>query len=150
MWHTVAMKKQHVELSKSDRVELEGLLRKGKLPARVYQRVVGLLELDRGKTITAVAETLGVQQNSVRAWRDKYKAQGLHCLQDAPRAGRPPTIDGAQRAKITALACSTPPAGHARWTLRLLADKIVELAYCEQISHTQVRQILKKTSCSRT
>jgi hypothetical protein len=66
-------------------------------------------------------------------------------LFDQPRSGRPPEIDGAQRAKVTALACSDPPAGYARWSLRLLADKAVELAYVEHISHTQVAEILKKT-----
>ena len=53
-------------------------------------------------------------------------------------------IDGAQQARVTALACSTPPQGRTRWTLRLLADKAVALGYCEQLSHTQARRILKK------
>jgi putative transposase len=66
-------------------------------------------------------------------------------LEDAPRSGRPIEIDGLQRAKVTALACSEAPAGHARWSLRLLADKVVELGYCKRISHVQVDKILKKT-----
>ena len=66
------------------------------------------------------------------------------CLHDLPRSGRPVEIDGEQRAKITALACSDPPEGYARWSIRLLADKAVELEYCEHISHTTVRKILKK------
>ena len=57
-------------------------------------------------------------------------------------------IDGPQRAKITARACSTPPPGHARWSLRLLADKAVELEYCEHLSHNAVKEILKKTLSS--
>ena len=79
-------------------------------------------------------------------WRNNYRQQGLACLDDAPRSGRPIVIDGKQRAKITALACSEAPAGHARWSLRLLADKVVELGYCDSLSHTQVGNILKKTS----
>jgi hypothetical protein len=71
---------------------------------------------------------------------------GLRCLEDAPRSGRPVVISGEQRAQITALACSDAPEGHARWDLRLLADKIVELNICETISHTHVGNILKKTS----
>jgi putative transposase len=140
------MEKQHVKLRTKDRDYLESLISKGKLSAKVFKRATALLELDRGKTLTAVAETLGVSRVTVMAWRDKYKEQGLKSLEDAPRSGRPPEISGRQRAKITALACSEPPEGHARWNLRLLADKIVELEYCERISHSQVAKILKKTS----
>ncbi len=140
------MKKQHVQLSKADRETLESLVKKGKQSSRVYQRAIGLLELDRGKTLTAVAETTNVSRKTVSAWRDKYKTMGLRCLQDAQRSGRPVAITGEQRAQITALACSEAPEGHARWDLRLLADKIVELGYCESISHTHVSNILKKTN----
>lgn len=140
------MKKQHVKLKAKDRAHLESLISKGKLSTRVFKRATGLLELDRGKTLTAVAETLGVRHVTVAAWRDGYKEQGLECLYDAPRSGRPPEIDGKLRAKITALACSQAPEGYARWSLRLLAEKIVELEYCERISHVQVDKILKKTS----
>jgi putative transposase len=140
------MKKQHVKLKAKDRDYLESLISKGKLPAKTFKRATGLLELDRGKTLGAVAETLGVSRVTVMTWRDKYKEQGLKCLEDAPRSGRPPEIDGKMRAKITALACSEPPAGHARWSWRLLADKVVELGYCEEISSTHIGAILKKTS----
>jgi putative transposase len=108
--------------------------------------VKGPIELDRGKTLGAVATTLGVDPDSVAAWRNGYRTQGLECLNDAPRSGRPIRIDGTQRAKITALACSDAPEGHARWSLRLLAEKVVEAGFCEQISHTAVGNILKKTS----
>ncbi len=140
------MKKQHVKLRKADRTYLESLVAKGKLTAKMFKRATALLELDRGKTLQAVAATLGVDYNTVAAWRNNYKEQGLKCLEDAPRSGRPIEIDGVQRAKITALACSQAPEGHARWSLRLLADKVVELGYSESISHTQVGNILKKTS----
>lgn len=140
------MKKQHIKLSAKDRIHLESLISKGKLPAKIFKRATGLLELDRGKTLVGVAETLGVSYVTVAAWRNGYKEQGLKCLQDAPRSGRPPEIDGKLRAKITALACSHPPEGYARWSLRLLAEKIVELEYCESISYVQVDKILKKTN----
>lgn len=139
------MEKTHVKLSTQEREYLELLISKGQLPAKVFKRATGLLELDRGKTLAGVAETLGVNYVTVAAWRDKYKEQGLKCLEDAPRSGRPILIDGLQRAKITALACSEPPEGHARWSWRLLADKVVELGYCEEISSTHVGHILKKT-----
>jgi len=138
------MKKQHVKLRKKDRDYLESLIAKGKLPAKMFKRATALLELDRGKTLQAVAETLGVCYVTVAAWRDNYKEQGLQRLQDAPRSGRPVEISGAQRAKITALACSEAPEGHTRWSLRLLAEKVVELGYCDSISYGQVRKILKK------
>jgi len=140
------MKKQHIQLSEVDREALKSLVSKGKQSASAYRRAVGLLELDRGKTLTAVAETVHVTRSTVGAWRDKYKKMGLSCLQDAPRSGRPVEITGEQRAQITALACSEAPEGHARWDLRLLADKIVELDYCKSISHTHVSNILKKTN----
>jgi putative transposase len=140
------MKKQHVKLKAKDRDYLESLISKGKLPAKTFKRATGLLELDRGKTLGAVAETLGVSRVTVMTWRDKYKEQGLKCLEDAPRSGRPPEIDGKLRAKITALACSEPPEGRARWSWRLLADKVVELEYCEEISSTHIGNILKKTN----
>ena len=140
------MKKQHITLSNSDRSALETLLSKGSLAAKTFKRATALLELDRGKTLQAVATTLDIDYNTVAAWRDGYKATGLSCLEDAPRSGRPIVIDGTQRAKITALACSDAPEGHARWSLRLLADKVVEAGICDQISHTFVGDVLKKTN----
>ncbi len=139
------MKKQHVTLTDEHRERLEALLAKGSLPARTFKRATALLELDRGKTLTAVAATLDVDYNTVAAWRDNYRANGLACLHDAPRPGRPIVIDGLQRAQITALACSDAPKGHDRWTLRLLAERVVEAGLCDAISHTAVGDILKKT-----
>lgn len=140
------MKKEHVKLTETDRAFLEALLRKGELKARAYRRAFGLLELDRGKTFTEVAKTLQVSMPSISSWAKEYRAHGLQVIQDQPRSGRPVVIDGQQRAKITALACSEPPKGYAQWSLRLLADKAVELGYVEEISHTKVRHILKKTN----
>lgn len=142
------MKKQHVNLSERDRTTLEELLAKGRLPARKFKRATALLELDRGKTLQAVAETLNVTSVSVANWRDGYRSDGLACLDDAPRSGRPITIDGTLRAKVTALACSDAPEGHAQWSLRLLAEKVVEAGFCETMSHTMVATILKKTNSS--
>jgi len=140
------MKKQHVQLSDTDRAYLEALISKGELSAKVYRRALGLLELDRGQTYTAVSKILKVTIPTLSGWAAKYQESGLQVLQDQAREGRPNEIDGEQRAKITALACSEPPEGYARWSLRLLADKAVELEYCEHISHAEVRKILKKTN----
>jgi len=140
------MKKQHIKLTQEDYDKLENLVNKGKLPVRVYKRAIGLLEMEKGKTLEEIGQTLGVRGVTVAEWREKYKSEGLKFLEDLPRPGRPIEIDGIQRAKITALACSQAPTGHARWDLRLLANKVVELGYCEKISHTQVGNILKKTN----
>ncbi len=140
------MKKQHVQLSESNRIYLEDLLRKGELPVKIYRRALALLELNRGKTYTAVAETVQVTNITVSTWSKKYREVGLTMLTDQPRSGRPFEIDGTQRAKVTVLACSDPPEGYARWSLRLLAEKVVELGYVDHISHTQVGDILKKTT----
>ncbi len=140
------MKKQHITLTDADRQTLEALRAKGALPAKTFKRATGLLELDRGKTLHAVASTLGVNYNTVAHWRDGYTTRGLACLHDAPRSGRPVVIDGPQRAKITALACSDAPEGHARWSLRLLAEKVVAAGICDEVSHTFVGDVLKKTT----
>lgn len=139
------MKRRHLQLNETERKELEQLVAKGEMRVRELKRALGLLALDRGETLESVAAHQQVTNDTVAAWRNRYKRDGLQGLHDRPRTGRPVQIDGTQRAKVTALACSEPPTGHARWTLRLLADKVVELGYSESISHTMVKQILKKT-----
>jgi putative transposase len=143
------MKKQHLKLSETDHIYLTELLSKGQVKARILRRAMALFQLHQGATLQAVADTLKVEHWTVSIWRNKYLKNGLGFLQDQARSGRPIEIDGQQRAKITALACSATPLGRAKWSLRLLADKIVELDFCETISHTQVRKILKKTNFSR-
>ena len=140
------MKKQHVKLSDVDREFLENVMSQGKATAKIYRRALALLELNRGQTYTAVSKMLQVTQTTLSSWAQKYQENGLQMLADKARSGRPIEIEGHQRAKITALACSDPPEGYAEWSLRLLADKVVELGYCESLSHTSVRRILKKTS----
>lgn len=141
------MSKQHLTLPQADRTFLQTLVKKGTVKARTYQRATALLELDRGDTLLAVSQPLGVSYPSVLSWREQYRGHGLTAaLHDQQRSGRPVVIDGGQRAKVPALACSTPPQGRARWTLRLLADKAVALGYCEQLSQTHARRILKKRS----
>lgn len=143
------MQKQHITLTDADREFLETLLKKGRLSAKIYKRALGLLELDRGQSYTAVSKTLQVSTHTLSKRAKLYREKGLQeALHDKPRSGRPIEIDGHQRAKITALACSKAPQGYEKWSLRLLAEKIVELSYCEHISHTEVANILKKTNLS--
>lgn len=142
------MKKQHVELSRKDQSYLESLLSKGTLKVRKQKRILGLLELNQGKTYESVIELLKVSRPTIKSWADKYKEEGLVFLNDKPRSGRPIGLSGEDRAKITAIACSTPPDGYARWSLRLLADKLVELEIVDSISFRQVGYVLKKMNCN--
>lgn len=141
---------QPFALAPADQQHLLAITRRGRTKARTFQRASALLQLQAGHTLLQIAEALQVSRQSVARWRDHYRQEGLQVLDEKPRSGRPIRMTGKQRARITALACSTPPEGRARWTLRLLADKAVELGYCHSLSHTGVRQILKKTNFSRT
>ena len=118
---------------------------------RVYKRARILLLADAGLKDAEIVKSVGTSRATVARIRKRYgeeKARGA--IAEKPRPGRPSVFDGQTRAKITALACSDPPEGRARWDLRLLADKAVELGYVEAISHVTVRKMLKKTSFLRT
>ena len=138
------MKKQHIQLSKSDKATLESLLSKGSLRASQYKRITGLLALDAHQTLQAVSQQVGVSYPTVLSWVKKYKAHGLNFLEDQPRSGRPKGITDLQQAQITSLAGSDAPEGHAQWSLRLLANKAIELGFVERISHQKVKQILQQ------
>jgi transposase len=102
--------------------------------------------LHRGRHPTEIAATLSLSLQTIFNIKRRYLTTGLDsALHERPRSGKPPKIDGTARAKITALACSTAPQGHARWTLRLLADKAIELGFCESISHETVGVVLKNS-----
>ena len=139
-----------VKLTLEERTELEQLTRKGEVQVRVYQRARILLLVDEGHKDAEVMERVGVSRATVSRIRRRYGAEGLAAVRERPRPGRPHTFDGEVRAKLTALACSPAPEGRARWDLRLLADKAVELGYVETISHVTVGEVLKKTNSRRT
>jgi len=143
------MRKEHLKLTEQEHSYLITLTTSGQLKARQFKRAVTLLLLNEGKTLSAVSRTLKYCYPRVLALRDNYLENGLQCLEEKPRTGRPPLIDGLAKAKLTALACSSPPEGFARWSLRLLADKAVELDLVEAVSHNEVGRILKKTNSSR-
>jgi putative transposase len=144
-------KAQPIKLSTDDLGSLKTILRRGTTSARTQTRARVLDLLHRGHHPDQVAETLRLSGATVFNIKRRYLLEGLDAaLFDKPRSGKPPTIDGKMRAKITALACSPAPEGHAGWTLRLLADRAVELGFVETISHTAVKKILKKTASSRT
>jgi transposase len=142
---------QPIKLSNDERSSLTNILRRGSTPARVNARARTLDLLHRGRHPDEIAATLNLSLQTVFNIKRRYLSKGLNvALYDRPRSGKPPKIDGTARAKITALACSKAPTGHARWTLRLLADKAVELGFCETISHETVSVMLKKTASNRT
>lgn len=147
----MARKTLPIKLSDKDIRSLTTLLRRGKSSARTQTRARVLDLLHRGQHPHSIAETLKLSTVTVFNIKRRYFERGLEAaLFDKPRSGKPPTIDGSQRAKITALACSPAPDGHARWTLRLLADKAIQLGFVETISHNAVKEILKKTGSGRT
>jgi putative transposase len=140
-------KAQPVSLTDDELRSLTTLTKRGSAPARVQTRARILLLLHRGRTPDETAAALSVGVATVFNVKRRYLSEGLTAaLHDKPRSGKPPRISGAARAKITALACSAAPEGHARWSLRLLADRAVELGLVEAISHNTVKEVLKKTS----
>jgi len=145
-------KKYVVKLSLEERTSLEQVIRKGKSAAWKVQRAQALLQCDAGPAgaawpDTKVAEAFGMTTRSMESWRKRAVEEGPLSLlerkpEDSPRVT--PKIRGEQEARLTQLACSAPPPGHARWTLRLLAERMVELEIVESISHETVRVALKK------
>jgi len=143
------MKKYHVRLSPSQQDQLLELVRKGKASARVINRARVLLLAHDRKTDEDIAQTLRISLQMIHNLRRRFQTEGLKLLHDKPRPGQPRRLDGRAEARLTAIACSTPPAGHARWSLRLLADELVRLEVVDTISHKTVGEILKKTTSSR-
>jgi len=104
-----------------------------------------LLMADEGHSDDYIAEALQVAKSTVARIRGRYCQEGLQsALMEKPRSGAPPKIDGRGKAQVVTIACSKPPKGRSRWTLRLLADKAVELNVVDSISHTTIHRILKK------
>lgn len=139
--------KTPVKLKAKERKLLEQMVSKGSEKARKITRCRILLLAGEGKTDTWIIEALGVARNTIREVRSRYVHDGLEvAIQERPRSGAPEKYSGRQRAKITAMACSAPPEGRSRWTLRLIADCLVELDMVDSISHQTVKRILKKTN----
>lgn len=148
-------KKYRVTLSDAQRAQLEDLTGGGSVKVRLYKRARVLLLADEshpdgGKTDAVIAEYVDVSSPTVARIRRRFVEEGLdRALYDKPRSGAPKQFTGKQRAEITALACSEPPDGYECWSLRLLADQLVELGIVDSISHDTVGRVLKKTISSR-
>lgn len=149
-------KKYHVELTPEQRQTLEALLRKGQTPARTQAHARILLKADRAAGGPAwpdaqIAEACEVSRPTVERVRRAFVTTGLEAALHRRRPQRvyQCKLDGAQEAQLIALACSVPPNGHERWTVRLLAQHLVELAIVEGIAPETVRTTLKKTNSNR-
>ena len=148
------MKKKHpVVLTDPQRQHLRALIAAGAAPARKLAHARVLLKADQGPggpawVDDAIAAAVEVSQPTVARIRKRYAEQGLEAALNrrAPRRVHERKLDGAREARLVAVACSAPPAGHARWSLRLLADRLVELEIAEAVSYQTVRRALKKTS----
>jgi transposase len=151
------VKKYVVRLTPEEQAQLLQLTRRGKAAARVLLHARILLKADSHPEAPAwsdeaISETLEVHATTVARVRQRFVEQGL----EAALRPQPTTrqyerkLDGAAEAHLIALACGPAPKGRAQWTLRLLADKLVELEHVGSVSHETVRRTLKKTSCSRT
>lgn len=143
-------KRVEIDLTPEDRQALQQLTRKGKTSARKLNRARILLLVDEGRAESDISQILGTSGNTIWRTKQRYNEGGLEwALNDEPRAGAPPKLDGKQEALLVALACSDPPEGRETWTMQLLADKLVELDVVPAISDETVRTILKKTTLSR-
>jgi transposase len=145
------MRKRYVvALSDTEREELRHLIAAGTAPARKLTHARILLKADRGLTDEAVGEAVEVSQPTVARVRRRFVEAGLAAALNrrAPTREYRRKLDGEHEARLIALACTGPPAGQVRWTLRLLADKLVELEVVESVSYQTVGRVLKKTNSS--
>jgi transposase len=143
------MKKYIVTLSQEERHQLQAVVKKGKAAARTRLHAQILLQADTGAegwTDEAISHALDVHPTTVANVRQRFVEEGIEAALHRRRARglRRWKLDGTQDAHLIALACSNPAGGQARWSLRLLADKLVELQVVDTISYETVRQVLKK------
>jgi transposase len=150
------MKKYIVKLSEAERAHLQTLIAKGKSAARTLTHARILLKADASEggpawKDEAIVEALETSVRTVERLRERFVEEGIEAaLSRKPISRRPSRkMDGETEAHLIALACSEPPTGRSHWSVRLLANRMVELGYVESVSHECVRQALKKTRSSR-
>ena len=150
------MVRYKVTLTKEERVQLLALISKGKHTSQEYRNACILLNSDEGqhgKKITSehIAQVLQINTKTVERVKQRFVEEGFEsCIERKPYPKMGPIkTDGDFEAHLVALSCSKAPKGYARWSLRLLADKMVELKYTDSISHETVRRVLKKTKSNR-
>jgi len=147
-----------VTLTKEERNELEALTKKGKIEARRFKHARALLLCDASPEgpawkVADVADALGVTSRSIEHLKKRFVEEGLEGALERKPSEKPPReviFDGAFEARLIALACSDTPEGYNRWTVRLLAEKAVELRFADTVSHMTVQRALKKMNFSLT
>ena len=146
-----------VTLTQEERSQLEALTRSGKMAASKFIHARALLLCDAGAhgnpwKVAEVAEGLGVTPRTIEHLKARFVEEGIEAALERKPSTQPPkiTFDGAFDARLTALACSPAPAGRARWTVRLLAEKVVELKIAPKVSTMSIHRSLKKTNLSLT
>lgn len=147
-----------VTLTEQERNELDALTKQGKINARKFVHAGVLLLCDAGVSgpawkVADTAEALGISSRTIEHIKKQFIEEGLEAALDRKPLEKPPreiTFDGAFEARLIALACSDAPEGRSRWTVRLLADKVVELKITESVSHMTIQRVLKKTNLNLT
>ena len=142
-------KKYLVTLTDDERTQLQQLLRGGKAATRKVTRARILLKAADGWQDQRIAEALSVGRATVERTRQRFVEENLAALDERPRPGNKPKLDSRAEARLIAEACSAAPEGRERWTLSLLADRVVQLKLAESYSYEAVRRVLKKTLSSR-
>lgn len=147
-----------VTLTEQERKYLEALTRNGKTGAKKFIHARALLLCDAGPDgpawdVADVADALGVTSRTIEHLKQRFVEEGIETALERKSSEKPPrevVFDGAFEARLIALACSDAPEGYDRWTVRLLADKSVELKFASSVSHMTVQRVLKKTNLSLT
>jgi len=154
----MANKRFVVKLSRGERERLDKLIRKGKTSAKIILKARILLKADQGEagerwSDEEICRALDTNVGMVARVREKLVTEGLDAVFARKKRETPPIepiFDGEKQAQLIALACSEPPAGHARWTIRLLAEHVVERKIVESAHFNTVARALKKTTSNRT
>jgi putative transposase len=148
----MARNRLDVHLTQDEHDFLTSYVARGHKKARYINRARALLFSHAGKDDQEIAKLLGITRTTVYNIRKKYHQQSydhiVEIINDQPRVGRPIVFDYQVEANVSMIACSEAPKGCARWTLHLIADKLVQLSVVDSISHESVRNLLKKTNLS--
>ena len=133
-----------LELSRSDRQRVDDLLRGGVQPVRTVLRALALRQMDEGQTTPAVGANLGLSAKAVWEIGKRYREGGLdRALFESARPGKAPALNEQQRQRIIAVACSPPPAGRARWTVRLLTEEALKRKLVARVGRETIRVLLE-------
>jgi transposase len=147
-----------VTLTEEERNDLEAMTKRGKINAKKFIHARALLLCDAGANspawkVSDAADALGVTSRTIEHIKQRFVEEGIEAALERKPLEKPPRevkFDGAFEARLIAIACSDVPEGHCRWTVRLLADKAVELKIAETVSHMTVQRVLKKTNLNLT